>query len=119
MNVEGEESAVLGDNRQVGLGGEIPHGGFHAHDVLGSVGFSGDDVHRADVDIRDGRREKDMHGFRKSRFDTLGTNFRRRFLCRLCRDFCRGGCCDNQEQINKVSFHFTAVLKSIIADGWL
>ena len=51
--------------------------------------------------------------YRQNRTDVKG------FRCRLCRDFCRGDCCDNQEQINKVSFHFTVVLKSIIADGWL
>ena len=119
IDIESEKSAVFGDDRQVCFCCEIPHGGFHPHDVLGSVGLSGDDVHRTNVDIGDRRWEEDVYSLGKSRFDVLGTNFRRRFRCRLCCDFCRGDCCDNQEQINKVSFHFTAVLKSIIADDWL
>lgn len=106
IDIESEKSAVFGNDRQVCFCCEIPHGGFHPHDVLGSIGLAGDDVHRADVDIRDRRREEDVYSLGESRFDMLGTNFRRRFRCRLCRDFCRGDCCDNQEQINKVFFSF-------------
>ena len=119
MDIESEKSAVLGDNRQVGLGGEIPHGRLHPHDVFGPVGLACYDVHRADVDIRDGRREEDVYGLGESRFDTQGPDLRRRFRCRSCRNLYRRDCGDDQGQINKVSFHFTAVLKSIIADGWL
>ena len=94
--------------------------GDEAGDVLGPVGFASDDVHRADVDICNRRREQDMHGFRKSRFDPQGADLHRRFRCRPCRDFDRRDCRDDQNQINKVSFHKRSILlKSIIADGWL
>ena len=119
MNVEGEESAVLGDNRQVGFCCEIPHGRLHPHDVFGPVGLACYDVHRADVDIRDGRREEDVYSLGESRFDLSGFDLLRPVLHGLRRSVCCPDCGDDQGQINKVSFHFTAVLKSIIADGWL
>ena len=75
--------------------------------------------HRPDVDVGHGRRKEDVYGLGESRFDTQGPDLRRRFRCRSCRNLYRRDCGDDQGQINKVSFHFTAVLKSIIADGWL
>ena len=105
MHVERKESAVFGDDRQVGLGGKVPHGGFHAHDVPGPVGLSGDDVHRTDVDVGYGRGEKDMHGLRKPRFDAQGPNLRRRFRRRLRRNLRRRHQGGDKCQINEVSFH--------------
>ena len=119
VDIEREKSAVFGDDRQVCFCCEIPHGRLHPHDVFGPVGLACYDVHRADVDIRDGRREEDVYSLGESRFDTQGPDLRRRFRCRSCRNLYRRDCGDDQGQINKVSFHFTAVLKSIIADGWL
>ena len=100
-----KKSAVFGDDRQVCFCCEIPHGGFHAHDVLGSIGLAGDDVHRADVDIRYRRREQDMYGFRKSNLDTHGA-YRLRIgdagLCLYAR--CGARRCQ-QGHVNDVLFH--------------
>ena len=70
VDIESEKSSVLGDDRQVGFCCEIPHGGFHPHDVFGPVGLACYDVHRADVNVGHGRREKNMYGLGESRFDT-------------------------------------------------
>ncbi len=94
---------------------------FHAHDVLGSVGLPAMmSLEPMSIYTGDGKRMMATVFGESACLDTQGTNLGRRFRCRLRRDFCRGDCCDNQEQINKVSFSFfTVVLKSIIADGWL
>jgi len=70
VDIESEKSSVLGDDRQVGFCCEIPHGRFHPHDVFGPVGLACYDVHRADVNVGHGRREKNMYGLGESRFDT-------------------------------------------------
>ena len=119
VDIEREKSAVFGDDRQVCFCCEIPHGRLHPHDVFGPVGLACYDVHRADVDIRDGRREEDVYSLGESRFDLSGFDLLRPVLHGLRRSVCGPDCGNNQGQINKVSFHFTAVLKSIIADGWL
>ena len=119
IDIESEKSAVFGDDRQVCFCCEIPHGRLHPHDVFGPVGLACYDVHRADVDIRDGRREEDVYSLGESRFDLSGFDLLWPVLHGLRRSVCCPDCGDDQGQINKVSFHFTAVLKSIIADGWL
>ena len=85
IDIESEKSAVFGDDRQVCFCCEIPHGGFHAHDVLGSIGLAGDDVHRADVDIRDRRREEDVYSLGESRFDLFGVRSVVGPSCMACR----------------------------------
>ena len=120
MDIESEKSSVFGDDRQVGFCCEIPHGRFHPHDVFGPVGLACYDVHRADVDIRDGRREEDVYSLGESRFDLSGFDLLRPVLHGLRRSVCGPDCGNNQGQINKVSFHVCSILlKSIIADGWL
>ena len=101
------------DHHVVGQVGDLVDG------LLLVLGLAGDDVHRADVDIRDRRREEDVYSLGESRFDLSGFDLLWPVLHGLRRSVCCPDCGDDQGQINKVSFHFTAVLKSIIADGWL
>ena len=70
--IEGVVASVLGDDREVRFFRKVSDGGFHAHDVLGSCGFPGDDVHRPDVDVGHGRRKKDVYGLVEAHFDTAG-----------------------------------------------
>ena len=50
------------------------HRGLHAHDVLGSVGLAGEEVHRADVDVGHGRGEEQVYGLGVADLDPNGPN---------------------------------------------
>ena len=70
--IEGVVASVLGDDREVRFFRKVSDGGLHAHDVLGSCGLPGDDVHRPDVDVGHGRRKEDVYGLVEAHFDTAG-----------------------------------------------
>ena len=108
--IEGVESAVLGNHREVGLLRKVTHGGFYPHDILRAVSFPGNDGQRADVDVGYGRREEDMHGFRKSHLDGAGCEpLPGRGSVVLGHDFGRGKKSGQKSQINEVSFHGVVV----------
>ena len=108
--IEGVESAVLGNYREVGLLRKVAHGGLHPHDIFRAVGLPGDDGHRADVDVGYGRREEDMHGLRKSHLDGAGCESLPGCApVALGHDFGRGKKSGQKSQINEVSFHDVVV----------
>lgn len=61
-DIERVERAVFGDDRHIGLGAEIAHGGFHTDDVLRAVGLACDQIRRAEIDVTHRRRKDDVHG---------------------------------------------------------
>ena len=86
VDIESEKSSVFGDDRQVCFCCEIPHGRLHPHDVFGPSALPAMmSIEPMSIYVTgDGKR---MYSLGESRFDLSGFDLRRRFRCRLRRDF--------------------------------
>lgn len=73
-DVERVERTVLGDDRHIGLGAEIAHGGLHANDVFSTVGLTCDQIRRAEIDVAHRRRKDDVHGLVVGHFQPVRRN---------------------------------------------
>ena len=76
FDIEAVKRPVGRDDREIRLVGEVPDGGFHAHDILGSGGFARDDVRRPQIDVLHLRREQNMRGLGIGHLDLAGCDDR-------------------------------------------